>query len=49
MIYIENPISEITNGILANSAKIIGRDLDEWEKALVEYAVTQMKYGFWNE
>jgi hypothetical protein len=47
MIYIEEKISDITNGVISNSEKAIGRELDSWEKSLVEFAVTQVKYGFW--
>lgn len=43
----ENTVEEMTNWIVANAGKVISRDLEDFEKTLIEYAVIQMKYEFW--
>ena len=43
----ENTTEEMSEWIISHAAKAVSRELEELEKALIEFAVVQMKYEFW--
>ncbi len=45
----ENTVAEMTEWIVAQASRVIDRELNGVEEALIEFAVQQMKYEFWRD